>query len=181
MNHHDALSPTAPPPTPHPSYMKTQLRRRTAGGIIPGKIPRADLDISGVWPISPLQRRGEDVRSHQHRRGGGTALPPPPAVHYEVVGNFWSNLLTEMDERKSGDDRVFDGNGGEFNSSEVAGEDLSDGADGVLTEGSENGRSGEEPEFLGLRTEFPEEISDAIDGLDIFRIGVERRCERPFG
>nr|GMC71338.1 hypothetical protein Iba_chr03bCG1820 [Ipomoea batatas] len=43
---------------------------------------------------------------------------------------------------------LFDGNDGEFNSSEVAGEDLSDGADGVLTKGSENGWSKEESEFL---------------------------------
>nr|GMD26260.1 hypothetical protein VIGAN_01244900 [Ipomoea batatas] len=44
---------------------------------------------------------------------------------------------------KSGDDSVFDGNGSKCPSSDMAGEDLSDGADGVLQEGSENGRKRE--------------------------------------
>nr|GMC75051.1 zinc finger BED domain-containing protein RICESLEEPER 2-like [Ipomoea batatas] len=51
--------------------------------------------------------------------------------------------LTEVKSEVAGEANV---------KSKVAGEDLSDGADGVLIEGSENGRSGEEPEFQEMRT-----------------------------
>ena len=51
-------------------------------------------------------------------------------------------------EGKTGDDRVFDGDGGEGESTNMAGEDLGNGAEGVLAYGGEDGRAGEVPELL---------------------------------
>ncbi|KAF2301669.1 hypothetical protein GH714_028594 [Hevea brasiliensis] len=76
-------------------------------------------------------------------------------------------------EGKTGDDRVLNGDGGEFEGSNLACKDLSDGAEGVLTNGGEDGRAGQVPEFLGLPVEFSEEITDAVDRRDVIGSGTK--------
>ena len=51
-------------------------------------------------------------------------------------------------EGEAGDDGVFDGDGGEVERADMAGEDLSDGAERVLAYGGEDGGAGEVPELF---------------------------------
>lgn len=46
---------------------------------------------------------------------------------------------------EAGDDGVFDGDGGEGEVVDMAGEELGDGAERVLADGGEDSRGGEEP------------------------------------
>lgn len=63
-----------------------------------------------------------------------------------------------------------------MNGSDLASEDLSQGADGILANGSEDGWTSKVPEFLGLDGEFSEEIFSSVDGFDIFLISIEREA-----
>ena len=51
-------------------------------------------------------------------------------------------------EGEAGDDGVFDGDGGEVERADMAGEDLSDGAERVLAYGGEDGGAGKVPELF---------------------------------
>ena len=84
-------------------------------------------------------------------------------------------------ERETGDDGIFDREGGEVEGTEVAGEGLGDGTEGVLADWGEDGRTGEVPELSGFDAELSEEISNSGDGWDIIGIGNEGRKERTVG
>lgn len=59
----------------------------------------------------------------------------------------------------------------------MSGKYLSDGAEGVLAYGGEDGRTGEVPKFLDFSLEFSEEISNSVDRLDVIGVRSERGSE----
>ena len=59
-----------------------------------------------------------------------------------------SNRVYHDAEGEAGDDGVFDGDGGEVERADMAGEDLSDGAERVLAYGGEDGGASEVPELF---------------------------------
>lgn len=77
-------------------------------------------------------------------------------------------------ERETGNDGVFNGEGGELESSDVAGEGLSDGAEGVLTKAGEDGGGSEVPELSGFDHEFSGKISESGDWGNVIGICDER-------
>lgn len=74
---------------------------------------------------------------------------------------------------EAGDEGVLDGDGGEVDGAEVAGKDLSEGAEGILWHKGEDGRACEVPELLGLHHEFPIEVAGAGDRIDVSGTGGE--------
>lgn len=73
---------------------------------------------------------------------------------------------------EAGDEGVFNGDGGEVNGADVAGKDLSEGAEGVLWDEGEDGGAGEVPELLRLGEELSGEVAGAGDRSDV--IGFRR-------
>ena len=74
-------------------------------------------------------------------------------------------------EGEASDDGVFDGDGGEIESADMAREDLSDGAERVLAYGGEDCGAGEVPELFWFRKEPSVEIDRTCDGRDVRGIG----------
>ena len=84
-------------------------------------------------------------------------------------------------EAEAGDDGVLDGDGSKGDGADVAGEELSDGAKGVLAKGREDGRASQVPQLLGLHGELPEEISGAGDRRDVIGFRRENCSVSPSG
>ena len=74
---------------------------------------------------------------------------------------------------KASDDGVLDGDGSEVDGANMAGEHLSDGAEGVLGNGSEDGGTSQVPELFGFFQELSGEIFGAGDGRDVGGGGSE--------